>query len=376
VASIDSYTLKDGSRRWRVRIRRDGFQPIVQRGFAKKKDAEQWAVQAEANLRERELFGADRLTLRDAIAAYRLRELPELAETERPNRIRHLNWWEARRGDVRLRDLTRSDIREDIRALRRGDEGASLTGRPVKFATANRYEAALSAVLSMCVDEEWLEANPLRNPSRRKRTKSEQEAQRDREITPEEFKAIWRETQKSRDPRLYPLALCAYASGARQGELMSLQWADVVLFPRVYDPTTRKHRPGAPQARVRKTKNGRDRILYFGGLAGDWLREYAKKPHLSRFVFAEPGAPPSDTPPKFPTMAWRRALERAKLVDLRFHDIRHSWACDLVDNGTPDSQLMALGGWRSSTMIRIYASRAQQKGSAAAERPERPGLVG
>jgi integrase len=42
---------------------------------------------------------------------------------------------------------------------------------------------------------------------------------------------------------------------------------------------------------------------------------------------------------------WRRAVERARLDDFHWHDLRHTWATWHVQNGTPLHVLQRLGGW-------------------------------
>jgi Phage integrase family len=55
------------------------------------------------------------------------------------------------------------------------------------------------------------------------------------------------------------------------------------------------------------------------------------------------------------TKAWRKALQRAGIVDFRWHDLRHTWASWHVQAGTPLQVLQELGGWESVEMVRRYA---------------------
>lgn len=54
----------------------------------------------------------------------------------------------------------------------------------------------------------------------------------------------------------------------------------------------------------------------------------------------------------FTTMRERR---RVGLDDLRFHDLRHTWASWHVQAGTPLPVLQQLGGWASNQMVLRYA---------------------
>ena len=49
------------------------------------------------------------------------------------------------------------------------------------------------------------------------------------------------------------------------------------------------------------------------------------------------------------------ALERARIENFRWHDLRHTWASWHVQKGTPLVALQELGGWESAQMVRRYA---------------------
>lgn len=337
--------------------------------FDRLTDARTWLEKQHAAGR-RAAVGSSKATLKDAIDRYSEEELPKLALSDRRNRERHLAWWCARLGSRLLQEVGRSDVREALLCLRQSGSGlrpmAEGQGRPAKLATANRYRASLSAVLSVAAEEwEWIQVNPLHKGSRRRKAKGEREVERDRVLLPEERGRLWQECRRSRDPRLYTLVVCLYASGARTGELMALEWTRLQLYPKIRVGAG-EPREGSPQAMVVDPKNGDDRVIYFPGEAGELLRAFAKVPRLSRYIFAADDEP-ADALPTFPRMAFRRARERAGLEDVRPHDLRHCWACHLLDAGATLPQLMVLGGWRSVAMVRRYASRAQRHGSDAVE---------
>lgn len=324
-------------------------------------DARELLDQIRQDLRKGLSGGERRRTLAEAVARYRVEELPKLALSERRNRERQLAWWEARRGACVLREVTRSTVRDDLRLLREQGHGGA---GPVKYATANRYKAALSAVLSSCVDWEWIQNNPLHSGSRRKKAKGEQEEERDREASIEEWERLWAALQASSDPRLYALTICALASGAREGELMGMERAHLRLDPMELDPFTGQMRPGVARCKVTDTKSGEARTLYFPGLAGELLRAQAAVPLLSRYVWAVRGEDPRK-PPVFPMGAWRYAKKKAKVRDFRFHDLRHEWACMSLLLGVSELELMLRGGWRSPVMVRRYSKQARHRNDAS-----------
>ena len=72
---------------------------------------------------------------------------------------------------------------------------------------------------------------------------------------------------------------------------------------------------------------------------------------------------------------WHKALKRAGFVDLRFHDLRHTWASWHRQSGTSTDELKDLGGWKSRVMVDRYAKFATEHLAVAAARIE-SGLLG
>jgi integrase len=69
----------------------------------------------------------------------------------------------------------------------------------------------------------------------------------------------------------------------------------------------------------------------------------------------------------FNTAAFRKAAERAGIVGLRWHDLRHTGASWAVQSGVTLERLMELGGWKSYRMVLIYARFAPSHAATAAE---------
>ena len=68
--------------------------------------------------------------------------------------------------------------------------------------------------------------------------------------------------------------------------------------------------------------------------------------------------------------AWQNAVSKAELGDLRFHDLRHTWASWHRQSGTSCDELKELGGWKSRSMVDRYAKFATEHLAAAASRIE------
>lgn len=69
-------------------------------------------------------------------------------------------------------------------------------------------------------------------------------------------------------------------------------------------------------------------------------------------VFRYEGRPIAGT---FNTKAYRKAVARAGLAGVRWHDLRHTFASWLASEGASDRVLQAMGGWSSPRMVARYA---------------------
>jgi integrase len=75
-------------------------------------------------------------------------------------------------------------------------------------------------------------------------------------------------------------------------------------------------------------------------------------PNRSGRVFLYDGKPITGT---FNTAAFRKARRRAGLGNVRWHDLRHTFASWLAAGGASDRILQPLGGWSSTRMVSRYA---------------------
>jgi integrase len=197
-------------------------------------------------------------------------------------------------------------------------------------ATANRYLALIRAVLRKAAFEwEWIDRVPevrLFRESKR----------RIRWITPEQVRTLLAELPgHQRD-----LVLFALATGLRQANVLKLEWSQVDLAR------------GVAWIYGDQAKGRRDIHVSLNSTALDVLSRQVGK-HPSR-VFTYRGNPVAWAN----TRAWREALKRAGIVDFRWHDLRHTWASWLVQNGTPLYVVQEMGAWESEGMVRRYAHLA------------------
>ncbi len=204
--------------------------------------------------------------------------------------------------------------------------------RKRKLATVNRHLTYLLTVMSYCVEVGWLPYAP--------RVKKFDETKRVRFLSDEELTALTQALEGCPERVMLPFVYCALSSGARAGELLSLEWDDVDLAKGV--------------AIIHDSKNSEGRKLYFRGRALDFLRDYARVRHLgSPGVFLlNSGAPLTGS--KYGKL-FRDALKRAGIDDFRFHDLRHTAASYLAMNGASLLEIQQVLGHRTTAMVSRYA---------------------
>jgi integrase len=208
-------------------------------------------------------------------------------------------------------------------------------------ATVNRYLATVRNVLRTARDEwQWLDAVP-------KIRLLPGEVERDRWLTREEAQRLIAACA----PHLAAPVRFALATGCRAREITGLEWERVDLARKT--------------AWLDRTKNGTPRGVPLNGDAIAVLEaEHGNHPAYCFTYRGEPiGWDVSGT-------AWRTALKKAEISDLRFHDLRHTWASWHRQAGTSCDELKDLGGWKTRSMVDRYAKFATENLLAAATRIE------
>jgi integrase len=213
--------------------------------------------------------------------------------------------------------------------------------RGLKVATVNRHLAVMRAILRMARDEwQWIDTMP-------KIKLLSGEVERDRWLTRDEAKHLL----SFCPPHLQALARFALATGCRASEITKLEWSRVDLARQT--------------AWLNDTKNGTPRGVPLNLDAVQVLEEQIGK--HAQFCFTYLGRPIKGG---VSSRAWRHVVEKAGLDDLRFHDLRHTWASWHRQNGTSCDELKELGGWKSRVMVDRYAKFGTEHLTVAASRIE------
>jgi integrase len=180
--------------------------------------------------------------------------------------------------------------------------------------------------------------------------------------TPEHARAFLAHVREDRLLGLYTLAL---ATGARQGELLALQWPDVDFDARTVRLNgTLQRVEGELVVCPPKTEKGRRTIALperiMGALRVHRVRQLEERLQAgaawtdSAFVFTTDLGRPLDS--SSTTHRFQKLVKRAGLPMQRFHDLRHAAASFLLAQGVPARVVMEiLGHSQISLTLNTYS---------------------
>jgi integrase len=332
MASITKLRLADGRIRHQAIIRLAGQRK--KRQFRTRGAAQRWATATEAKILDGvQLPQApdERRTVAEALDAYAASGALDRLRSAKTRR-QHLAWWTERIGAIRLHDLTRMRIRQELAAL---EAGKGPKGRPAAPATRRRYLSTLSAALAWCVDSELIDTNPASRAARK--GKDAEPPGRVRYLTDAEREALLEACAASSDRLLLPLIKLALLTGMRQGELLGLRWSDVDLARGL--ASLRRAKAGARAVALAPPAAKLLRELQAGRVLG-WERVFAAPP-AGRATFSR--------------YHFDQAVKTAGLEDFHFHDLRHCFASALLSAGATLPELAAALGHRTLAMVARYA---------------------
>lgn len=208
--------------------------------------------------------------------------------------------------------------------------------------TVDRCMRTVRAVLRKCVGWRYLESCPPMPMY------GEEEAE-PRFLTPEEFQRLRRELP----PHLERAARFAVYTLLRMRSQSRLTWDRVDLKAR---------RAWIPRAQMKGKMGAFSFPLTDEAIAV--LRECRAANPQGLHVFQYEDKPIDD----FHREAFRKAVKRAGVPWLRWHDLRHTGASWAVQSGVTLPELMVLGNWKSYRMVLRYAHLAPSNAVEAAKK--------
>lgn len=247
------------------------------------------------------------------------------------DRKKHLEWWSSKFGSTKVLDF----------GVLHGRQAREQLVPRVEAATVNRFLASQRAAWNwgrgaglIPTDRQWPPRLMLTEPRARVRY-----------LDDDELKRVL-EAAKAHSPVLYAAVTVALACGCRAGEQMRLEWKDIEF--------------ARSTVTFLQTKNGSARSVHLPAIAADALKALkaggvvsAIHPFVNRYG------------KRLTTQGldrqWRVVRTNAKLSNFRWHDLRHTTASYLVQNGASLIEAGHVLGHKSAAITAKYAHLIEGK---------------
>ncbi len=205
-------------------------------------------------------------------------------------------------------------------------------------ATCNRYIANIQSSFTKAAEWNFITEEKLKEV--RKVRKLKGEIKRLRFLSQDEIQKLLANC----GPHLYPIVFTALNTGMRKSEILNLQWDNVDLTHELI--------------LLEKTKNGERREIPINKA----LKSLFQKLFINRrldtdYVFVNPKTAKPFT--KDLKRSFQTACKKAGIRDFRFHDLRHTFASQLVMQGVNLKTVQELLGHKDLKMTLRYSHLSQ-----------------
>ena len=255
----------------------------------------------------------------------------------------------------------------------------------LSLATINRVLTTGAAVFNLAIRRHYAVSNPFALAERLRVGSSEllpgeehmrdasRELRKNEVLNPGEIRRLLDSARPGFD---HTLIMAAAFTGARIDELLALRWGDIELDARkVYIRRSLSWTAAAENTPARavffppKTRSG-DRTIPIPAELATALKRWKLACPKGEMSLVFPG--PAGLPIRRTVVlrgALYPALERARLRQVGFHSLRHSYATALITAGAPVNQVSAyLGHKDSSITLRVYTHFFKNTDDTAVDR--------
>jgi len=203
----------------------------------------------------------------------------------------------------------------------------SQRAKEVSPATVNRALAVLKSMLNRAVTWGKVDSNPCKAVK-----KLQENNQRLRFLEREEIGRLL----DCCSEHIKPIVVVALNTGMRKGEILGLKWRDIDIKRGIIH--------------LSSTKSGEKREVPMNEVAQKTIIGVLKHPE-SQYVFCNgEGKPYGDVKKSFFT-----AVRKAGIIDFHFHDLRHTFASQLVMSGIDLNTVRELLGHKTMEMTLRYS---------------------
>lgn len=307
--------------------------------FSRKSDAEKWERQITYQIQTGEINGeatSHRYTFNDLVRLWYVNKI-KTTKTQRTIknyksdvRVHLLDWL----GSTLIKDIKRSHADFLIRRMR-GEKVLSER-------TTNKILTRLKQILNYAVEAELLDSNPLhRFPELKEPPK------KDVYLTKKEIQQL---LVANNQEWTYPILVLAVNTGMRIGELAGLCWDRINFETSQIEVTRTMSREGLQET----TKSHHKRYMPMNSVVEQLLKSLWVQQKHPRFVLVNEKLSAIDVN-HFSQRAYKKALKRAGVSNIRFHDLRHTFASQFMMNGGNIYDLQKLLGHSNLEMTMRYA---------------------
>ena len=331
---------RDGSLSILALVRVPKFKP-VSRTFKTQEEAEAWAIPRAQELIAQRKQGSVRPSLSTLTVAQLINQYLDDPRTEALGSYEdyadRAHWWRTHYGEVKVLDFGVAVLYEARDKLRSSGRRKARTA-----GTVNRHLSVMRLIWNWGRSAGWL-------PQERvwpTKLHLQEPAGRTRFLSLTELNALLKTAET--DAVMRAAILASVATGVRQGELLRLKWADVDF--------------AHGWITILETKTATPRRVHLTAQAVSALEglKAAKVSSLVHVFLDRDGTALTQSKLE---MYWRRIRAAAGLKDFRWHDLRHTCASILAQNGATLLEIGSVLGHKSPSNDAVRApcaGRARQ----------------
>jgi len=236
-------------------------------------------------------------------------------------------------GNVQLHEISPFEI-EKFKLTKLSDD--------LSKSTVNRYLTILKRMFNVAIDWGYAKENPVK----RVKFYTEKDNLKERILTEKEEDRLLEASSE----HLRPILIVALNTGMRRGEILNLKWENIDFQ--------------AKEILVENTKSGRPRTIDINSHLLNELVKLKNEAQDSQNVFLNPK---TGEPYKKLQTSFNGTRRRAGIKNLRFHDLRHTFASRLVERGVDLIRVKELLGHSSVKITERYTHSNQEGRKKAVE---------
>lgn len=228
-------------------------------------------------------------------------------------------------GHRKLGRLKTSHIKSFYNELR---ESSSLSAGSIY-----RLHTAFKSAMSSAMEDEMIPKNPTKYKDAPKKPEDEMKYWNE--------ESAWKFLEVAEEDRTYIAFYLAIKTGMRQGEILGLKWNDIDLEKQTISVQRQLKHDGSG---FKPPKNNSKRTFWISESTIEQLKQHAHRVKIERARHGEmyknqglviPTALGTPLIPRNLNRTWYRLRKKAKVEEIRFHDLRHTHVAIAIKSREP-----------------------------------------